>query len=161
MSENLCVPEINLCRGLTNKGEPCKGSREPGSDFCYRHQPREAPVGSAAETPPFPGLPSREELTTPEGVRTFVYDILEYIAKHDGAQLKRVYAMRQFTDPLLRSVDMAAIQAELAEARRDMERLTRARDELKCALDGEREQRRRMTTREERSEERRVGEEGG
>lgn len=146
MSENLPASGSNLCRGLTNKGEPCKGSREPDSDFCYRHQPRETPARNLPEPDPFPPLPSREALATPEGVRTFVYDVLEYISQNKGAELKRVYALRQFTDPLLRSVDMAALGEELVAARGEVERLSLLEGELRRGLEREREQGRRRAS---------------
>lgn len=150
MSETLPVPVDNLCLALGNKGQPCRTPRVEGTDYCYRHQRRELPARAAREKAPFPVLPPEAELASPEGVRKLVTALLAYIAEHEDADLPRVYAMQGYTGALLRAVDMAQIEAALAEARQEIERLTRSRQELISMLEMERS--RRPTPREEEVE---------
>ena len=147
-SERLPVPVDNLCRGVGNRGQACRNLRLEGSDYCYRHQPRPAPVG--AEGPPFPELPSPEELETATGVRALVTRLLRYIAENRDADLPRVLAIRAFTGTLLRAVDVAALEDGVKQAIQEIDRLTYSRQELLTAL--ERERSRRKTPTEEEVE---------
>lgn len=144
-ASHLPVPVDNLCLALSNKGKPCRTPRMEGSDYCYRHQPRELPAGAAPQRAPFPTLPPEEELSSPEGVRRLITALLAYIAEHEDADLPRVYAMQAYTGALLRAVDVAQLQARLEEALRDVAQLKAAREELSHALQGERSRRKTPT----------------
>ena len=43
-------PEILLCVAKTKKGQPCKGGRLPGSDFCFDHAPLMKGISCSALT---------------------------------------------------------------------------------------------------------------
>ena len=64
--------------------------------------------------------------------------LLAYIARNEDADLPRVYAAQGYAGALLRTVDMARLETELGSARAEVERLTRADQELRWELDRER-----------------------
>lgn len=127
------------CRHLRSKGRPCGNVRQEGSDFCHLHQPRALPAPAADQPPvPFPEPRSAEELTTPEGIHAYLAEIVAYIAHNDQADLPRVYALQAYAAALLRSAEPAQLSLQLAEARQEVDRLTRAQQNLLDDLQRER-----------------------
>jgi len=116
------------CTGVKPDGEPCGARAMRGSDFCYWHDPateteRLSGLARQERAKGSPILPEVTSLNTVEDVQALLRQVAIYLATGERIEPRRATALNAVAAQLLRGIEIGELQAELAAARAEVQRL--------------------------------------
>jgi hypothetical protein len=121
-------------------GEPCRAYPMNGYRHCFQHEPaleeeRQALLAGQWRRAGSPILPEAVPLGTASDVRAMLEKVALYLITGERIEPRRVTALNGVADRLLRLMEIETLQAELAAARADNERLVERCVELERAIE--------------------------
>jgi hypothetical protein len=116
------------CVGLRPDGQACGARAMRGSQYCFWHDPdkEEERRDELARREQLAGVPILSEsmaLDTVADVEALLRQVALYLATGGRVEPRRATALTGVADRLLRAIRIKELQAELAAARQEIERL--------------------------------------